>query len=72
MSNNVFNMVPLRGVALFPGMTLHFDVGRRSSLHALRNSNGQDLFFVKQKDITVAKPDEDQAGEQYPQLSAKA
>ncbi len=58
MSNNVFNMVPLRGVALFPGMTLHFDVGRRSSLHALRNANGQDLFFVTQKDITVEKPDE--------------
>ncbi len=59
MSNNVFNMVPLRGVALFPGMTLHFDVGRRSSLHALRNSNGQDLFFVSQKDVTTEKPDED-------------
>ncbi len=59
MSNNTFNMVPLRGVALFPGMTLHFDVGRRSSLHALRNANGQDLFFVTQKDIMVEKPDED-------------
>lgn len=59
MSNSIFSMVPLRGVALFPGMTLHFDVGRRSSLHALRNSNGQDLFFVTQKDITVEKPDED-------------
>ena len=59
MSNNIFNMVPLRGVALFPGMTLHFDVGRRSSLLALRNANGQDLFFITQKDITVEKPEED-------------
>ncbi len=56
--NNVFAMVPLRGVSLFPGMTLHFDVGRRSSLAALKNANGQDLFFISQKDITVEKPEE--------------
>ncbi len=55
---NVFPMVPLRGVSLFPGMTLHFDVGRRSSLAALKNANGQDLFFISQKDVTVEKPDE--------------
>ncbi len=57
--NNVFAMVPLRGVSLFPGMTLHFDVGRRSSLAALKNANGQDLFFISQKDITVEKPEEE-------------
>lgn len=56
---NVFPMVPLRGVALFPGMTLHFDVGRRSSLAALKNANGQDIFFISQKDVTVEKPEED-------------
>lgn len=55
--NNVFPMVPLRGVALFPGMTLHFDVGRKSSLAALKNANGQDLFFVTQRDVTVEKPE---------------
>ncbi len=54
--NNVFAMVPLRGVSLFPGMTLHFDVGRRMSLAALKNANGQDLFFVAQKDISAEKP----------------
>lgn len=58
-SKNIFNMVPLRGVSLFPGMTLHFDVGRPSSLHALRNANGQEVFFIAQKDITVEKPDAD-------------
>ena len=55
--DNVFAMVPLRGVSLFPGMTLHFDVGRRSSLAALKNANGQDLFFITQKDVTVEKPE---------------
>ena len=58
-SNKIFNMVPLRGVTLFPGMTLHFDVGRPSSLHALRNANGKEIFFVAQKDIMVEKPDAD-------------
>lgn len=53
----VMPMVPLRGVALFPGMTLHFDVGRRSSLQALKNANGQDVFFVSQKDAMVEKPE---------------
>lgn len=58
-NTNVFPMVPLRGVSLFPGMTLHFDVGRRSSLQALKNANGQDIFFVSQKDVTVEKPEPD-------------
>lgn len=53
----IMPMVPLRGVALFPGMTLHFDVGRRASLQALKNANGQDVFFVSQKDVSVEKPE---------------
>ena len=55
----IFPMVPLRGVSLFPGMTLHFDVGRRSSLAALKNANGQDIFFISQRDVTVEKPEEE-------------
>ncbi len=55
--NILMPMVPLRGVALFPGMTLHFDVGRRSSLQALKNANGQDVFFVSQKDAVLEKPE---------------
>lgn len=56
-NKNIFPMVPLRGVSLFPGMTLHFDVGRKSSLAALKNANGQELFFVAQRDITVERPE---------------
>ncbi len=55
--NNVFSTVPLRGVVLFPGMTLHFDVGRKASLAALKNANGQDLFFVAQKEASVERPE---------------
>lgn len=53
---NIFITVPLRGVVLFPGMTLHFDVGRKASLAALKNAHGQDVFFVTQKDVGVEKP----------------
>ena len=56
MNDNIYSLLPMRGVVLFPGMTLHFDVGRRASLAAIKNSNGQDMFFVTQKDITVEKP----------------
>lgn len=58
-NTNVFSTVPLRGVALFPGMTLHFDVARKTSLAALKNANGKDLFFVSQKDITLERPEID-------------
>ncbi|MBQ9945776.1 MAG: endopeptidase La [Clostridia bacterium] len=56
-TKSIYAMVPLRGVSLFPGMTLHFDVGRVSSLNALKNANGQDLFFVSQRDVSVEKPE---------------
>ena len=56
---NTFDMVPLRGVSLFPGMTIHFDVGRRASLLALKKASGKDVFFITQKDITVEKPGPD-------------
>ncbi len=55
--DNIFSAVPLRGVVLFPGMTLHFDVGRKSSLAALKNANGQDVFFVSQKEAGTEKPE---------------
>lgn len=52
-------LVPLRGVTLFPGVTLHFEAGRRSSVAALMNADGKELFFVTQKDIAVEYPDKD-------------
>ncbi len=55
--NNIFPTVPLRGVVLFPGMTLHFDVGRKASLAALKNANGQDVFFVAQKEASIERPE---------------
>lgn len=44
-------VVALRGVVLFPDMTLHFDVGRKESIAALRAAMNarQEVFFVTQQ-----------------------
>ncbi len=56
----VLPVIPLRGVVLFPGMTLHFDVGRKTSLAAMKaaGANGSELFFVAQKDPDTEDPAE--------------
>lgn len=51
-------VIPLRGLVVFPKMSLHFDVGRKKSISALRNAmkGDQKIFLVSQKDIGVADP----------------
>ena len=45
-------VLPLRGVTLFPGTVLHFDVGRPRSIAALEMCMmaQQKIFLVTQKD----------------------
>ncbi len=51
-------LLALRGVVLFPGMTLHFDVGRATSVAALKYalSHNEKIFVVSQRDITDEEP----------------
>jgi len=66
-SNTEFNefmhmpIVALRGLTVFPGMSLHFDVGRKKSIAALKNAmnNNQRIFLVAQKDAGVNEPELD-------------
>lgn len=66
-SNTEFNefmhmpIVALRGLTVFPGMNLHFDVGRKKSIAALKNAmnNDQRIFLVTQKDAGVNEPELD-------------
>ncbi|MBR3976103.1 MAG: endopeptidase La [Clostridia bacterium] len=55
-------VIPLRGIVLFPDMTLHFDIGRKSSLAALKaaGEKGSNIFFVTQTDINTENPDIDE------------
>ena len=52
----------LRGLAVYPKMMVHFDVGREMSIKALEEamSKNQYIFLVPQKDIRVEVPDKNQ------------
>lgn len=51
-------VLALRGLVLFPGMMLHFDVGRKKSILALKEAMDLDqtIFLVSQNDITEDDP----------------
>lgn len=46
--------VALRGLVVFPDMTLHFDIGRKKSISAVKNAmlNKQNLFLITQVDMS--------------------
>jgi ATP-dependent Lon protease len=50
----------LRGLAIFPNMLLHFDVGREASIKALDEAmtTSQPIFLVAQRDLSVEVPEE--------------
>lgn len=57
----VMPYVPLRGLTVFPGTALHFDIGREKSVAALEQAMANDklLFLVSQKDENVQIPTAD-------------
>ncbi|MDF2988371.1 MAG: ATP-dependent protease La [Eubacterium sp.] len=54
-------LLPLRGLTVFPFMTLYFDVGREKSIKALEEAmiNDQLIFLVAQKDASTDSPVEE-------------
>ena len=54
----VLPLLPLRGLTVFPYMTLHFDVGREKSIKAVEEAmNSEQLIFLStQKDIKIDEP----------------
>ena len=59
INNNLFPMIALRGVSVFPGQLATFDVERSSSVEALKTANRQDriIFVATQKDTSVDIPE---------------
>lgn len=51
-------VIALRGLVLFPDMTLHFDVGRPASVAAVKYalSKNEDIFLVAQRNIADEEP----------------
>jgi len=54
----VYPAVALRGLTVFPGSMIHFDVGRKSSIQALEQAmtDGRPVFLVPQIDLRVEAP----------------
>ncbi len=58
-------LLPLRGITVFPGTIIHFDVGRPQSIAAVKAAMNEDklIYLCYQKDITVEHPLRDDLAE---------
>lgn len=60
MSENKYTLplIPLRGITVFPGMILHFDVGRPKSIDAVEEAMKKSklVFLCYQKDMILDTP----------------
>ena len=61
MSEIIYDSLPtvaLRGMVMFPKMKLHFEVGRKKSIAAIRKAVSENLriFLVSQKDSSIETP----------------
>jgi len=54
----ILPLLPLRGITVFPGMVIHFDVGRPQSIAAVKQAMGDNklIFLCYQTDIDVEDP----------------
>ena len=54
----ILNTIALRGIVVFPGTTTSFEIGRKTSINALKNAEALDepLFLVTQHDASVVAP----------------
>lgn len=57
----ILPLIPLRGLCVFPGMVIHFDVGRQKSIKALEEAMAADqrIVLVSQKDVDVDVPEKE-------------
>ena len=61
MDNVIFDVMPvvaLRGLVIFPDEKLHFEVGRKKSIAAIKAAmaNGREVFLVAQKSVSIDDP----------------
>ncbi len=58
-------LIPLRGLTVFPNVSVHFDVGREKSIAAVEQAmlEDQEIFLVGQKDSNIEKPNKDEVYE---------
>lgn len=51
-------LIPMRGMGVFPGMVIHFDIGREKSILAMEMAMTMDqiVFLSEQKDMKIEDP----------------
>ena len=61
VNKNLYPILPLRDIVVYPNMVVPLFVGREKSIQALEEvmSNNRELFLVAQKDSTTEDPIED-------------
>ncbi len=54
----IYKMIATRGVVIFPGQTINFEIARDKSLSALQRASEdkEDIFIVAQKRASIANP----------------
>ena len=54
----ILPVIPLRGLTILPGTTVHFDISRKTSIAAAKGAmlEGRKLFVVAQKDPVEEAP----------------
>lgn len=54
--NNIMPCVPTRDLVVFPGMSMHFDVGRPRTIKSMKNAmDGDRLVFFARKKTFILK-----------------
>lgn len=59
---NKIPMVPIRGLTVFPGMAVHFDVVRIKSMESVQQAMlaGQEVFLIRQKEEKAEEPEKEE------------
>ena len=59
---NHIPMVPIRGLTVFPGMAVHFDVVRIKSMEGVQQAMlaGQKVFLIRQKEDKTEEPQKEE------------
>ena len=57
VNKNLYPILPLRDIVVYPNMVVPLFVGREKSIQALEEvmSNNRELFLVAQKDVSFIK-----------------
>lgn len=65
LESKAIPLIPMRGTSVFPGMVIHFDIGRTKSINAIEAAMTRDqiILLSEQKDIKEENPNPEEVYE---------